>query len=195
MKPVEYGIESWSYREFTARQNYPCENCGGIIPKGTTYLRHVVRQGVRKGKDPLRNVHVHLDCGAPWYHPPMDDRCRNLRQLPGRIPPPEAQISRLMGVRHSIAIDSPYGKMLLQLPAELSQRMLHAPDERLQAGVTAEIQQAIELLLYSLSAAAGNRRRGQKISHALNELQLATGYVPNTNHDLELELGLEPDTD
>ena len=84
MKRLEYGIQPWSGKTMRARKNYRCDNCGGVIPKGTTYLRHVVRQGANKGKDPLRNVHIHLDCQAPWYHASDDDWCRNLRQLPGK---------------------------------------------------------------------------------------------------------------
>ena len=189
MKSVEYGIMSWSYKEFTARKNYPCENCGGMIPKGTTYLRHVVRLGSRKGKDPLRNVHVHLDCTAPWYHPEMDDRCRSLRQLPGRVPPPEQQDALLMHVPLAVAIGStgdPLGAFTWLLPPELAQRMLHSPNEANAIGSWAEIEQNLQLMLYALTKAAGNRRLGLKVSHALNELQLATGYVPQTNHDLEL---------
>ncbi len=186
MATVEYGITSWSYKEFTARKNYPCENCGGIIPKGTTYLRHVVRQGPRKGKDPLRNVHIHVDCTAPWYHPPMDDRCRNLRQLPGRVPPAEKQIPRLMSTPVSVKIDGAHGTLLWQLPAELSQRMLHAPKEDLHIGALAELEQNLQLVLFALVQAAGNRKRGMKVSNALNELLLALDYVPTTNHTLEI---------
>jgi len=196
MKTVEYGIQSWSFKQFTARKNYQCENCGGIIPKGTSYLRHVVRQGSRKMKDPLRNVHVHLDCHAPWYHPEMDDRCRSLRQLPGRVPPPEQQNPLLMKTPLAIAVGErggPLGAFNWLLPAELAQRMLHSPNEVNAAGSWAEIEQNLQLVLYALTKAAGNRRVGLKVSHALNELQMATGYVPQLNHDLELELDLEPD--
>lgn len=198
MGTVEYGIQSWSYREFRARKNYPCENCGGIIPKGTTYLRHVVRLGSRVKKDPLRNVHVHLDCHAPWYHPPMDDRCRNLRQLPGRVPPREQQNLMLMRTPLAIEVggrDKSLGTLTWLLPKELSQRMLHAPNQDLATGSWAEIEQNLQLILFALIKAAGNRRIGLKVSHALNELQFASGYVPVTNHDLALELDLESDPD
>lgn len=173
MKTVEYGIQPWSGKTMKARKNYPCDNCGGMIPKGTTYLRHVVRQGPNKGKDPLRNVHIHLDCQAPWHHAADDDRCRNLRQLPGRAPPPEERQERLARAPLAIKVDGEHGTLLWQLPPELAERMLHAPKEALQLGVTAELEQALELVLTALHSAAGNRRRGLKVSHALHELQLA----------------------
>lgn len=156
-----------------ARRNYRCDNCGGVITKGTKYLRHVVRQGANKGKDPLRNVHIHLDCQAPWYHTSDDDRCRNLRQLPGRMPPDDAQDKRLGYTPLAIKVDGASGTLLWQLPAELATRMQHAPNDDLQLGATAELEQALQLVLTALHQAAGHKRRGLKVSHALHELQQA----------------------
>ena len=172
MDDHEREITSWSYRTFQARKNYQCANCGGIIPKGTTYLRHVVRLGPQKGKDPLRNVQQHQDCQAPWYHASNDDWCRNLRQLPGKIPPPEQQNPRLMTSPLSVRVDGVYGTLLWQLPADLSQRMLHAPNEELTPGARAEIDHALMLVMKALHQAAGNRKKGKRLSHILHELQL-----------------------
>lgn len=173
MAHVEYSVESWSYRTFRARKNYKCDNCGGVIPKGTTYQRNVVRRGPNKDRDPLRNVHMHLDCQAPWYHLDGDDRCRNLRQLPGQTPPANVREARLAAAPLAVKVDGRHGTMLWQLPAELAERLLHAPDESLQSGALAELEQAMQLVLTALHSSAGNKRRGLRVSHALNELQLA----------------------
>ena len=171
MTQIEYGIQPWSYKTYRARQNYHCDNCGGVIPKGTTYLRHVVRQGPRKGKDPLQNKHEHLDCQAPWHHPEGDDRCRNLRQLPARIPPADKQNQRLMASPLVVRVDGEHGTLLWQLPADLSQRLLHAPNEQLLPGAMAELEQGLSLVLRAMHKAAGNRRVGMRLSHVLHELQ------------------------
>lgn len=186
MKPVEEGIKSWSFKEFVARQNYKCENCGGTITKGTHYIRHVLRMGAREGKDPLKNVHVHLDCHAPWYHPETDDRCRSLRQLPGRMPPKAEQDRKLMKIPMAVSFETALGRMTLELDPGLAARMLHAKNDGLLDGSLAELEQNLQLVGHALMQAAGNRRTGLKVSHALNGVQLASGYTPQTNHDLDL---------
>lgn len=185
----EYGIQSWSYRQLQARKNHTCVNCGGVIPKGTTYLRHVVRQGSRHGKDPLRNLHVHFDCEAPWYHLAGDDRCRSLRQLPGRVTVADTDHIARTGVSFCVQVNSAAGQMSWALPPRLMQQIAMAPNEATAVGAVAELQQNLALVMQALAAAAGNRHRGRRVNLALHELQLAIGYTPKTNHDLD------PDTD
>lgn len=169
-----------------ARYTYPCENCGGTIPRGVTYLCHVLRRGAVVGKGPLRRMRVHLDCQAPWYHATDDDRCRNLRQLPARVPPEAEQISTFMRARLAVTGRSPGGsEFQIRLSAELSARVLHAKDPHMAEGALAEISNNITLALHALEASAGHRKMGKKTSHVFHELQLVSGYVPKTNHDLD----------
>ena len=172
MTTVEYGIESWSHKTFRARYNYRCENCGGVIPRGTTYLRHVVRLGAQKYKDALRAVHYHVDCQAPWHHPESDDRFRNLRQIPGRVPPIEKQNERLMSAPLVVRVESENGTLLWQLPQDLSQRLLHAPNEQILPGAIAELEQALSLVIKRMHEAAGNQRKGMRLNHVVHEFQL-----------------------
>jgi len=88
-------------------------------------------------------------------------------------PPEEVRQARLGYTPLSILVDGKHGTLLWQLPPELAERMQHAPDETLQLGATAELEQALQLVLTALHQAAGNRRRGLKVSHALHELQIA----------------------
>lgn len=186
---AEYIVRTWSWKEMTARYNWSCENCGGIIPSGTTYLCHVVRQGTRVGKDPLRRMRVHVDCQAPWYHATDDDRCRSLRQLPHRVPPPEVVGPGQLLVRLAISGRTPGGsEFSVCLSPELSQRILHAKRADMVDGALADISQNLTLALHALETAAGRRKQGLQTSHAFHELQIISGFHPAvTNHELDPE--------
>lgn len=185
----EYIIRAWSWQDMTARYNWPCENCGGVIPKGTPYLCHVVRQGTRVGKDPLRRMRVHLDCQAPWYHVSDHDRMRNLRQLPHRVPPPEEIGPSGLLLRLAVSGRTPSGsEFTVNLSPEFSQRILHARGRNAIDGALAEIAQNMSLTLHALEAGAGRRKQGLQTSHALHELQIISGFHPAyTNHELDPE--------
>ena len=166
------GIPSWSFKEFRARKNYACRNCGGMIVTGTTYLRHVERLGSRKGKDPLRNVHVHLDCHAPWYQPgDLPHHLRQVGNLPGRVPPVDVHNPSVAFLRPQVAVSGDdVGTLLWKLPEGIAQRIAFCPSPLRQTGAVGEIEQVLTLVLTALTQAAGSKRQALKLSHLLNEI-------------------------
>lgn len=166
------GIPSWSFKEFRARYTYCCQNCGGSIIAGTKYLRHVERLGSRRGKDPLRNIHVHLDCQAPWYQPgDLPHRLRQIGSLPGTTPPPEVYNRSQPFIRPSVAIsNSDIGIVQWKLPAALEEKIAFCPSVSIQIGAVAEIEHSLTIVLTALVKAAGNKRESLKLSHLINEI-------------------------
>ena len=168
---VTYGILSWSYKTYRARYNYRCANCEGIIPSGTKYLRHVERLGANKGVDPLRNVHVHLDCTAPWYQPEAPHRLKHLGNLPGRLPPVAVHDPAQYYHKPSVAIATDaIGILLWQPPAELAAKLAFCPRQHLSHGAMADIEATLTIVMTALVQASGHRRKAMKLNHLIEEI-------------------------
>lgn len=179
MKEVAYGITAWSYKIFRARKNYCCANCDGIIPSGVKYMRHVERLGPQKGKDPLRNVHVHLDCTAPWYQPETSPRLRHVGKLPGKMPP-SAVYNRISGfLTPAVCVrEDAIGTLQWQLPQSLAQKLAFAPKPGLAISAVAEIETALAIVATALLQAVGHQRKSMKLSNLINEIAGELQYVP-----------------
>ncbi len=171
------GIPSWSFKELRARYTYGCANCGGSIIAGTKYLRHVVRLGSRRGKDPLRNVHVHLDCHAPWYQPgDLPRRLRHVGNLPGQVPPEDVRQPSIPFIRPHVSINGEViGTLQWKLPRDLEIKIAFCTSSAVQLGSIAEIEQALSILLTALVGAVGHKRKSLKLSHLINEM--AAGLI------------------
>ena len=168
---VTYGIPSWSGKEFKARRNYRCANCGGAIPSGTKYLRHVERLGANKGVDPLRNVHVHLDCMAPWYQPEAPHRLKHLGNLPGRLPPVDIHDPAQYYHKPSVAIATPaLGIVQWQPPGDLAAKLAFCPKQHLSHGAMADIEATLTIVMTALVQASGHRRKAMKLNHLIEAM-------------------------
>ncbi len=168
METSVYGIPEWSHKEMTARKNYRCANCGDIIPRGTRYERSVERRGPRKGKDPLRNVHVHLDCQAKWWVPEGSFRLSNTARVR------RATATETLAAPGAVSIHGRVGALVYQLPEELTTRLRAQLDNGLELAVMGELQQSIELMLTVYLQAVGRRKRARQLANILDELaQLA----------------------
>ena len=179
MKTVTYDIPSWSFKTFQARKNYRCAHCDGVIPQGIKYLRHVERLGPRKMKDPLRNVHVHLDCTAPWYQPEQAPRLRHVGRLPGKIPPPEIYDGVTGFIIPAVAVHSPtVGTMQWLLPSVLAQKLAFAPNRGLSVSAIAEIEQSLLIVLTALVEVSGHQKKSMKLSHLINQMAAEINYTP-----------------
>lgn len=165
-------IPSWGFKVFRARYTYCCDNCGGSIVSGTKYYRHVVRLGSRRGKDPLRNLHTHLDCHAHWYQPgDLPRRLRYVGSLPGKVPPVDVYDRSKPFVRPNIAVCSERtGTLQWKLPPGLEEKIAFCYSPAIQINAIAEIEQALTIVLTALVGAVGNKRKSLKLSHLLNEI-------------------------
>ena len=161
------GIPSWS-RIYRARSTYCCDNCGGTIPQGTKYQRHVVRLGSQKGRDPLRNIHVHLDCEAPWYQPDnLTHRLRNLARLPLLAPQlvegmTEVAMFPPLSV-HSAAL----GTLTWQPGVALAATLQATPVGK---AAIAEMEAILGIVLTAFTGSASNKRKAMKVNHLITQL-------------------------
>ena len=168
---ITYSIESWSYKTYRARRNYKCANCGGVIPSGTQYLRHVERLGANKGVDPLRNVHVHLDCMAPWYQTEQPHRLKSVGKLPGRTPPPAVYDGSQSFIKPSIALNSTeLGTLIWQPPQALCEKLVFTKNPTIAKNAMAELEVALNIVMTALMQSAGSQRQAMKLNHLLNEI-------------------------
>jgi len=168
---VSYGIPSWSFKTYTARYNYHCKNCGGLIPSGTKYLRHVERLGANKGVDPLRNVHMHLDCHAPWYQPEAPHRLKNVGRLPHRMPPVAVHDVGRYHHKPSVAVTtSTIGTLQWQPPAELAAKLVAMPNQHIAESAMVEIESTITIVMTALMQATSNKRKAMKLNHLIEEI-------------------------
>ncbi len=168
---VTYGIPSWSDKEFKARRNYRCANCEGIIPSGTKYQRHVERLGANKGVDPLRNVHVHLDCTAPWYQPESPHRLKSVGNLPGRMPPAEVYDGTSYFHKPSIALTkTEVGTLQWQPEVTLAARIAFCPKQYIAQNAMAEIEVTLNIVMTAITQAAGNKRKAMKLNHLIEAM-------------------------
>lgn len=172
LHPRTETIESWSFKEYRARYNYRCKNCGGMIVAGTQYLRHVERLGPNKSKDPLRNVHVHLDCHAPWYQPAdLPHRLRQLSTLPGKLPPVSVHNPAVAFLHPQVAVTGDrIGTAIWKLPEAIAQKIAFCPSPIRKIGAVGEIEQALSIVLLALTQSAGNKRKSLILSHHINEI-------------------------
>lgn len=179
MEQVTYGIPSWSYKTYTARYNYRCANCAGLIPAGTKYLRHVERLGANKGVDPLRNVHVHLDCTAPWYQPEQPHRLKNVGRLPHKIPPAAMYDVGRYHHKPSVTLNSPtLGTLLWQPPADLAAKLVAMPNQHVSEGAMVEIESNLTVVLTALMQATGNQRKAMRLNHLIAGIAQLLDPVP-----------------
>lgn len=181
MEKTPVGIPSWSNKTFRARKNYACANCSGIIPIGVQYLRHVERLGARKGNDPLRNIHSHLDCTAPWYQPESGPRLRHVGLLPHAVPPP-AVIGTGAFIVPSVSVQSDtIGIVQWRLPPELAQKIAFTTTPGLAVSAITELELALGVLLSALVETVGNQRRSMMLSHLINQIATSLDYIPNSS--------------
>jgi hypothetical protein len=168
---VTYNIPSWSYKTYKARRNYRCANCEGIIPSGTKYLRNVIRLGANKGVDPLRNVHFHLDCTAPWYQPEALHRLKSVGNLPGRNPPAEVYDGTSYYHKSSIAIfQTGVGILQWQPEATLVAKIAFCPKQYIAQNAMAEIEATLQIVLTAITQATGNKRKAMKLGHQIEAI-------------------------
>jgi len=75
----------YMYTHALAREDYECAVCGGVIRRGTRFLRREIGIDLGKGEDPMA---VHATCGPPPAKP--------LRAAPvtSRVEPPPARRKR-----------------------------------------------------------------------------------------------------
>lgn len=176
-------IAAWT-RDFKARNNYQCDECGGLIPRGTVYHRVVMRYG-EEGSRPgdrkagyLRSRRTHLDCDAKWWQPASTHRFKALGKLPTHLPLPGVMRGDPHGILITLTDPRPErGQLMLNLPDEVGWRLILATIGQRDAALT-EIQTAFDLLLTAITAAAGNPRRALMLSRVLAELQLVAAPEP-----------------
>jgi hypothetical protein len=138
---------------------------------GVVYLRHVERLGARKGIDPLRNVHVHLDCQAPWYQPEAPHRLKALGRLPGRTPPPAIYNGTAYFHKPSIAITTAgVGTLQWQPEARLAAKIMFAPNQQIALGAMAEIEVTLHIVMTAITQATGNKRKAMKLNHLIEAI-------------------------
>ncbi len=166
-----YGIPSWSHKVYRARATYICRNCGGTIPSGTKYVRHVERLGAEKGKDPLRNVHVHIDCEAPWH---VVDTTPLLTSL-GRLPAPTECDSGKSRLRPAVYVQhASVGTLQWQMPEVLTAKIASSSEKR-AVDTVAEIERALALLLNAIVTVSGSKQKALRLSHLLQEMAQMSG--------------------
>lgn len=185
MKDVTYGIPSWSYVEYKAKYNYRCEFCEGVIPAGTQYLRHVVRLGPRKGKDPLRNVHVHLNCEAPWWQPGPPPHClKYVGKLPGRKQPASVYNGTRSYHKPSVCISKHHiGTLQWQPPKDLTEKLVFMSKQHIAHTAMAEIEQTLLVVITALTQAVGHQRKAMELNHAINDIKALIDHAPSRNAD------------
>lgn len=173
MKTRTYLIESWSGRVYKARKNYSCDICGGIIPRGTSYVRDVVREGPYWGKDPLWNIHKHDNCESPWWQVAKQPRrLQHLGRLPYRLPTP-AEYPDLLPIVVPMVIRHPrIGSIVWTMPEEFGQRLSLCPEPERKMAALGEIEHAIILVLAALSTTAGHQRQSRELEHALEAIAM-----------------------
>lgn len=168
---VTYGIPSWSFKTYTARYNYHCANCDGLIPARTKYLRHVERLGANKGVDPLRNVHVHLDCHAPWYQPESPHRLKNVGRVLHRLPPIALHNVGRYHHKPSIAVTSPtVGTWQWQPPTDLCAKLVAMSNQYVAEGAMVEIESTLTIVMTALMQATSNKHKAMKLNHLIEEI-------------------------
>ncbi len=173
MKTLTYLIQSWSGRVYKARKNYCCEICGGIIPRGTSYVRDVVRDGPNWGKDPLRNIHKHHNCESPWWQVEKQPRrLANLGRLPHRLPTPVEYPDPFPIVVPMVIRHPRIGSIIWTMPEGLGERIALCPDPARTVAARGEIEHAIVLLLTALRTTAGHRRKSRELEHALEAMAM-----------------------
>ncbi len=168
MKTVTYGIPSWSHKVFKARRTYVCRNCGGLIPSGTIYCRHVVRHGPRKGRDPLENIHVHIDCTAPWFQPDnITHRLQNIARLPLKLPEADA-VATMTSFAPALFLQQPHlGTLQWQLPEGFAAKL---QAHRSGPAALAEMQTLLGIALTAITKSAGNKRQAMRVNNLITQL-------------------------
>jgi len=143
-----------------------------MIVAGTKYQRHVERLGSHKGKDPLRNIHMHLDCQAPWYQPgDLPHRLRQVGSLPGNLPPADIHDTSRPFMRPAVSVSNEaIGTLMWKLPPGAEAKIAFCPSTNTQMGAIGEIEQALSIVLTALIGSIGNKRQSQKLSNLINEI-------------------------
>lgn len=171
MKIRTYLIPSWSGRVYKARKNYCCDLCGGIIPRGVSYVRDVVRDGPNWGKDPLRNIHKHHNCETPWWQvAPHPRRLKHVGRLPHRLPTPAEYLEHFPVVVPMVIRHPRIGSVVWTLPESLGERIALCPDPERKMAAIGEIENAIMLFLTTLGESAGHQRKSRELEHALGAM-------------------------
>lgn len=168
MKTRTYLIPSWSGRVYRARKNYCCDLCGGIIPRGASYVRDVVRDGPDKGKNPLRNIHKHHNCETPWWQMARQPRrLKHVGRLPHRLPTPTEYPAPFPIVVPMVIRHPSIGEIIWTMPKDLGERIAFCPDREKTMAALGEIEHAIILILTALGTSAGHQRKSRELEHAL----------------------------
>lgn len=171
MKNRTYLIPSWSGRVFKARKNYRCDLCSGIIPRGTSYVRDVVRDGPDKGKDPLRNIHKHHNCESPWWQVERQPRrLKHVGHLPHRLPTPDEHDHPFPIVMPMVIHHPRIGSIVWRMPEALGQRIALCPDREKKMAALGEIEHTVILILSALETCAGHQRKSRELEHALEAM-------------------------
>lgn len=102
------------------------------------------------------------------------------------MPPEEDRVEQVMDASVCVSFTNPtLGRMLWELPAEAAARLLHARTHDLRIGASAELEQNMMLVAFALLHTMGNKRRGMRVNHALNSVQLSLDRTPKLNHGLD----------
>lgn len=169
MQQKIYGITAWSNKEFTARKNYYCYNCGELIARGTRYLRHVIRHGERAGKDPLENVGSHLTCEAPWFQVSTKNRLSNLGRLKKLRPVDSAQIAP--SLQPVVSMHRPLtGSLCWVPPNKLTHMLTTEPQTATAVAALGELTNALNIVIMAAVEASGNRRKSLALSHLITQI-------------------------
>lgn len=172
---AEVEIMSWSYMIHTASRNYRCDNCAGMIPRGTKYLRRKIRGSTEKFKGGIKTLHEHQDCQMPWYQTETGCRTRNWGQLPGRTPPKGAVGPDTAPLQHVVSFSNPEtGMMMWRLPQAVQDKLMNMPRADIRLGALAEIEQNLMLVLQTFLSCHGNQKKAMQLSHLLNDMQALT---------------------
>lgn len=163
---AEY-FSDYRHRVLTARFNWRCDECGGIIYRGTEYLNiDHIPEGARW------QCRKHLNCLLPWYVPAGVHRCLGMGKLAGKVPEGHEPDPRLKDLPITIrSTEGPAGTVNLNLSDDLRDRFLNAqkPQDRLQA--QHEIELMLTLFSQMIAFGCGHRRRAKELSNRLEELQ------------------------
>jgi len=173
MNQVAYRIPSWSNKTFRARKTYHCEDCAGVIPIGVKYMRHVERLGPRKWIDPLRNVHVHLDCESPWYQPEETHRLRKLGSMRKKPKPVYGPVEPGYHVEPSLALNShTIGSLVWQPPSHFTARLVPNPKQPESFGVMVEMESALTIVMTAFMQASSSKSKALKLNSLIQEIAL-----------------------
>ncbi len=187
----EFMIASWS-GVHKATQNYCCQICKGIIPKGVVYRSFVVSNDRRDPKRNAYRIQHHLDCDAPWYQPVDVNRLHHVGHLPRRQPPPEqANLSLLDLPPLTLTYRSKTaGELTWRLTRDISERILQTPNLLVRSAAMYELEMAMATMAEATITSASSIKKSRRLGYLLYDVQLTVEHQP-----VVYDWGVERDED